>query len=166
MPLSNTFSAPTTPLTWIYPPWASVPLFGYMYSRLHITVNRGSVKSKGHAVKRSIQAINEGKSLVIFPEGGIYSKNPPSLTPFKDGAFRAAIEKQIPLVPVTLPTNWLILPDQQEMLLTRGVIKVIFHKPIDTTGMKAEHVNSLKEQVFLVIDNELKKHGDNTRNIG
>ena len=145
---------------------ASVPLFGFMYSRLHITVNRSSIKSKGNAVKLSIDAIDDGKSLVIFPEGGIYSKKPPILTSFKDGAFRAAIEKQIAIVPVTMPNNWLILPDQKEMLLTRGQIKVIFHKPIETKGLKIEQVDELKEQVFSVIDNELKKHGYNTRNTG
>ncbi len=145
---------------------ASVPLFGFMYSRLHITVNRSSIKSKGNAVKLSIDAIDEGKSLVIFPEGGIYSEKPPSLTSFKDGAFRAAIEKQIPIVPVTMPNNWLILPDEKEMLLTRKLIKVIFHKPIETTGMKVEQLDELKQKVFRVIDNELNKHGYNTRNTG
>ena len=141
---------------------ASVPLFGFMYSKLHITVNRSSVKSKGNAVKLSIDAINDGKSLVIFPEGGIYSKNPPCLTPFKDGAFRTAIETQIPIVPVTMPNNWLILPDKKEMLLTRKEIKIIFHKPIETAGMKVEQLDELKQKVFLVIDTELKRHGYNT----
>jgi 1-acyl-sn-glycerol-3-phosphate acyltransferase len=145
---------------------ASVPLFGFMYSKLHITVNRKNMKSKGNAVKLSLDALAEGKSLVIFPEGGIYSDYPPYMTPFKDGAFRTAIEKQVPLVPVTMPNNWLILPDKKEMLLVRDEIKVIFHEPIDTVGLTLSDVDALKQKVFTIIDNELKLHGYNTRNTG
>ena len=143
---------------------AKVPLFGFMYSKLHITVNRKSVKSKGNAVKLSLDALDQGKSLVIFPEGGIYADAPPYMTPFKDGAFRTAIEKQVPLVPVTMPNNWLVLPDKKEMLLTRELIKVIFHEPIETIGLTLADVESLKDKVYSIIDNELKNHGYNKTN--
>ncbi len=142
---------------------ARVPLFGFMYSKLHITVNRKSIKSKGNAVKLSLDALAEGKSLVIFPEGGIYADTPPYMTPFKDGAFRTAIEKQVPIVPVTMPNNWLILPDKKEMLLTREVIKVIFHEPIETKSLTLSDVDLLKNKVYSIIDNELKNHGYNKR---
>ena len=138
---------------------ASVPLFGWMYSKLHITVNRSNLKSKGNAVKLSMDALDAGKSLIIFPEGGIYSKHPPSLTPFKDGAFRTAIEKQVSIVPVTMPNNWLILPDLGEMLLTRDVIKIIFHEPIETAALTLADVDSLKNKTYTIINEELKKHG-------
>lgn len=134
-----------------------VPLFGFMYRKLHITVNRGSMRSRGATVKRSMEAIDEGKSLIIFPEGGMLTKHPPHMVPFKDGAFRTAIEKQIPIVPVTLPFNWLILPDQNPMRLFAGRIEVIFHRPIETDGLDLSHVSELKQKVFSVIDHELKK---------
>jgi 1-acyl-sn-glycerol-3-phosphate acyltransferase len=134
-----------------------VPFFGFMYRKLHITVNRESMRSRGATVKRSMEAIEEGKSLIIFPEGGMITKHAPHMVPFKDGAFRTAIEKQIPIVPVTLPFNWLILPDQNPMRLASGKIEVIFHRPIETVGMDLTHVGELKQKVFSVIDHELKK---------
>src|SRR6478752_2107365 len=42
-----------------------VPLFGWMYSRLHITVNRASLKSKINSLKQSLEAVDQGKSLII-----------------------------------------------------------------------------------------------------
>jgi 1-acyl-sn-glycerol-3-phosphate acyltransferase len=135
----------------------NVPLFGYMYRKLHITVNRASLSSKYNTLKRSMQAIDEGKSLVIFPEGGITSQNPPQMSRFKDGAFRVAIEKQIAIVPVTIPNNWILLPDRMPLLLRLGVMKIIFHEPIATLGMTLQQVDNLKEQVFSLIDNELRK---------
>jgi 1-acyl-sn-glycerol-3-phosphate acyltransferase len=133
-----------------------IPLFGFMYRKLHITVDRSKLKSRMNTILKSLQAIDDGKSLVIFPEGGIVSKNPPHMAPFKDGAFRAAIEKQIPVVPVSLPNNWIILPDQQPMLLQRGLIHVIFHEPIETTGYTLDRIEELKSKVFEIIATELK----------
>ncbi len=133
----------------------NVPLFGFMYKKLHITVNRESLRSRGETVKRSMQAIDEGKSLVIFPEGGMVTKHAPKMVHFKNGAFRTAIEKQIPIVPVTLPFNWLILPDHHPVRLHRGLIKVVFHKPIETKGMTSSDTDELKQKVFEVIDREL-----------
>jgi 1-acyl-sn-glycerol-3-phosphate acyltransferase len=106
----------------------------------------------------TMKAIDEGKSMVIYPEGGMVTKNPPSMGSFKDGTFRMAIEKQIPVVPVTIPFNWIILPDRKHMLLHAGKVKVIFHHPIETTGMTLADTAQLKQHVFAIIETELKKH--------
>ncbi|HMP99920.1 MAG TPA: lysophospholipid acyltransferase family protein [Cyclobacteriaceae bacterium] len=135
-----------------------IPLFGFMYSRLHITVDRSNLKSKYTTLLRSMQAIDEGKSLVIFPEGGVLTKNPPHMAPFKDGAFRLAIEKQIPIVPVSIPFNWIILPDQDELLLKWGKLKLIFHEPVSTEGMSMKDLDFLKTKVYRIIQQEIDLH--------
>jgi 1-acyl-sn-glycerol-3-phosphate acyltransferase len=135
----------------------NIPLFGYMYRKLHITVNRASLKSRIHTLKRSLEAIDMGKSLVIFPEGGIMTEKDPVMGRFKDGAFRVAIEKQIPIVPVTIPYNWIILPPDQ-FLLRWHPLKVVFHEPVATTGLTLNDTDRLKKQVFDVIDGELRRH--------
>lgn len=136
-----------------------IPVFGYMYRNLHITVDRSKIKSKYYSLLRSREAIDKGKSLVIYPEGGIMTRHPPQMASFKDGAFRLAIEKQIPVVPVTIPYNWIILPDH-EFLLRWRFLKVIFHEPIDTTGLTMDDIDDLKEKLNRVINAELKKHNN------
>lgn len=136
----------------------SIPLFGFMYRKLHITVDRSKLKSRMNTLVESMKALDEGKSLVIFPEGGIITKNPPHMVPLKDGAFRVAIEKQIPIVPVTIPSNWIILPDSDHLELHRGLITMIFHEPIETKGYTLDQVSELKRQTFEVIENELMKY--------
>jgi 1-acyl-sn-glycerol-3-phosphate acyltransferase len=133
-----------------------IPLFGYMYRRLHITVDRSKLKSRFNTMVRTLKALDEGKSLVIYPEGGIVSTSPPILAPFKDGAFRAAIEKQIPIVPVTIPHNWIILPDGEHGV-NWGLITVIFHEPIETAGSTLEDIGTLKNTVHEVLATELAK---------
>jgi 1-acyl-sn-glycerol-3-phosphate acyltransferase len=135
-----------------------IPLFGFMYRNLHITVDRDKLSSKYSTFTRSLAALDAGKSLVIFPEGGMVTHLPPRMGRFKDGAFRAAIEKQIQLVPVTIPYNWIILPDARYMLLNWRPLKLIFHEPIDPSGYTIKEVDVLKEKVYSIIDSELKKH--------
>ena len=134
-----------------------VPVFGYMYRKLHITVDRNSYRDRYRALLRAKEAIAAGKCLVMYPEGGIRTKNPPHMAPFKDGAFRVAIEQQIPVVPVTIPYNWIVLPDDGSLLVYRRPIKAIFHEPIDTKGMTIEEIDGLKEKTYQVIDQELRK---------
>ncbi len=134
-----------------------VPLFGFMYRKLHITVNRENLRSRGNTMIASMKAIDEGKSLMIFPEGGMLTPNAPAMLSFKDGAFRTAIEKKIPVVPVTIPFNWKILADQHPMKLKWGKVKVIFHEPIETNDLGLDDVSRLKTEVFKVIDSELKQ---------
>lgn len=134
-----------------------IPLFGYMYARLHITVDRSKLKSRYESLRRSLEAIDEGKSLVIFPEGGIVTEKDPAMAKFKDGAFRIAIEKQIAIVPVTIPYNWIILPPDH-FLLKWHPLRMIVHEPLDTKGMTLDDLDGLKQKVFTIIDQELKKH--------
>ncbi len=132
-----------------------IPLFGFMYRKLHITVDRGRLKSRYSTMLKTMQALDEGKSLVIFPEGGIVAEHEPVMGPFKNGAFRASIEKQIPIVPVTIPYNWIILPSHQWQVSWRK-LKVIFHEPIDP----AQYMNDMdayKHHVRSVINAELQR---------
>lgn len=133
-----------------------IPLFGFMYRKLHITVDRSKLTSRYSSYTRSLEALEQGKSLVIFPEGGIVSTDPPHMSRFKDGAFRLAIEKQIAIVPVTLPDNWIILPDNS-MLLRARRIRLIFHEPIEPAGYTVKDIDALKTRVFNVVERELKK---------
>jgi len=134
-----------------------IPFFGYMYKRMHITVDRGKMKSRYGAILRAGEVLDSGRSITIFPEGGIISKDPPNLVNFKDGAFRLAIEKQVAIVPVTIPYNWIILPDDEKFLIDKSKkMKMIFHEPIETIGMTMNDIRKLKEQTFSIIEKELR----------
>lgn len=135
----------------------NIPFFGFMYKKLHITVDRAKLKSRYITLVKSLKAIDQGKSLVIFPEGGIVTRYPPAMGEFKDGAFRAAIEKQIAIVPVTIPYNWIILPPDQ-FLLHWKPLKVVFHEPIDPSIYTLKELHLLKARVKSVIEDELYSH--------
>ena len=132
----------------------NIPLFGFMYRSLHITVDRARLKSRYSTMLKTFDALDAGKSLVIFPEGGIVTEKDPVMGKFKDGAFRAAIKKQIPIVPVTIPFNWIILPPDK-FLVTWRRLKIIFHEPIDPSPYAIDQLDELKVRVRTTIEREL-----------
>jgi 1-acyl-sn-glycerol-3-phosphate acyltransferase len=139
-----------------------IPIFGYYFRKLHIAVNRESLKSRGEVLARAKKAIDQGSSLVIFPEGGIVASAPPTLNNFKDGAFTLAIDKQIPVIPVTLSYNHLILPDQGALLMNFKKGKIVIHEPLSTVGLQSKDLPGLKQQAFDLIQEQLWK--DNPEN--
>lgn len=75
---------------------------------------------------------------------------------FVDGAFKMAIQQQVPVVPVTLLTNYKILPDETPIRLSRYPMKAIVHEPLVTVGLGQEDVMTLKNNCFEVIDRALR----------
>jgi 1-acyl-sn-glycerol-3-phosphate acyltransferase len=137
---------------------AKVPIFGSMFNKLHISVNRESKIGSYRALVKSKEAVEQGKSIIIYPEGGIYGRQAPRLNPFKDGPFRIAIEKQIPIVPVTILYNWIILPDDDRYLAHWHRGKAIVHEAIETKGLTINDLEKIKDQTYQIIEAELKKH--------
>ncbi|MFT4031865.1 MAG: lysophospholipid acyltransferase family protein [Siphonobacter sp.] len=135
------------------------PLFGYMFAKLHIQVDRNDPKSRAKSLQRSMRALSQGRSMVIYPEGGIKTLHPPQMYPtFKDGAFRMAIRQQVPVAPISLLNNYERLPDKKKVRLYPGKIEVIIHQPIETLGMTEEDLPALKKQVFEVIQTALDQY--------
>ena len=133
----------------------TVPVWGYMYSRLHVLVDRDNFRSRHDSWIEAKEAVDRGFSMTFFPEGGIYTKTPPKMVRFKEGAFRVAVDKQIPIVPVTLPTNWKILPDGMPLVQHPGVVEIFVHKPILPQGSDDAAVKQLMEKVYAIIDQKL-----------
>jgi len=130
-----------------------IPLFGYMFAKLHIQVNREKANSRAYSLTKAIKTLASGRSVVIYPEGGIRSQNPPQMHyPFMDGAFKMAIQQQVPIVPVTLLTNHLILPDREPLRMHRHPVRAIVHPPIETKGLTPDDLDRIKEETYRVIE--------------
>jgi 1-acyl-sn-glycerol-3-phosphate acyltransferase len=139
---------------------ASVPLFGFVFSRVHLGVDRERLRSRYEVMQRAAQRLQQGQSLVIFPEGGFFSENPPALARFKDGAFRLAAENKIPIVPVTMPYNWEICPGDAPTQLKRRKAKIIIHPPVFVNeGSEKELTEALKHHTWHTINQTLREHG-------
>lgn len=134
---------------------AKIPLFGYMYTKLHILVDRSDKNSRAAALNKAIRALQKGRSIAIFPEGGMISKHPPYVHhPLKDGAVKMAISQQVPLVPVSMMNNYLIF-NERYFLLRPGTIHVTIHPPLSTQGLEVSDSADLNERLHQQIQGAL-----------
>ena len=109
------------------------------------------------AYKRALTDMQKGVGIAIFPEATI-PECAPNLGPFKNGAFKLAIESQAAIIPVTFRDNWKIFPDKknQRFLVQPGLSRIIVHRAIPTKGMADHDIPALKEQVRNIIESALK----------
>jgi 1-acyl-sn-glycerol-3-phosphate acyltransferase len=101
--------------------------------------------------------LDQGLTQVIYPEGTISSQG--QLKLFKNGAFRLAIEKQVPIVPVANLNNWWYLQNGGFFKSNGrpGFPEVIVGNPISTKGLDEKNVPELREKVYTFIQLELEK---------
>lgn len=125
------------------------PLFNIFYtSGMNILVDRQNREGSFKAFKQISKVIDAGNPVFIFPEGTI-SKKAPVLSEFKSGAFSIAIQKQVPVLPVTMINNWKLL-QRGNIFHTKGhpgISRVVVHPPILTKGLKKEDLQKVEDLV-------------------
>ena len=81
------------------------------------------------------------------------------LKPFKNGAFRLAIENQVPVVPITYLGNWKLLQNGGFFKASGrpGMARVVVHAPVSTKGMTEEDLVPLRHRVRETIAQTLRQ---------
>ncbi|MGH6640487.1 MAG: AMP-binding protein, partial [Polaromonas sp.] len=90
-------------------------------------VERCDVKRSVEDAKRMAEAVAQGRSLMVFPEGTFVAR--PGLLPFHLGAFLAAAQARVPVVPVTIRGSRTIFP-AGAWWPRRGAIEVEIGAPL------------------------------------
>lgn len=139
---------------------AKIPLFGFFYKRTCILVDRKSSKSRMEVFNRAEKRLNQGLSICIFPEGGVPDDETVELDAFKDGAFRLAIEHQIPIVPMTFADNKERF-SYTFMSGSPGIMRAKIHAFVETKGQPIEDkkaIKDVKDQVRTTIYHQLLRY--------
>lgn len=132
---------------------AKIPLFGFFYKRTCILVDRNNADSRKAVYLRAKRKLDSGLSVCIFPEG-LVPEEGVKLAPFKDGAFRLAINHQIPIVPFSF------LDNKKRFSYTffsggPGKLRVTTHPLILTEKLKVEDSKIIRKKAFELIENSL-----------
>ncbi|WP_303316503.1 lysophospholipid acyltransferase family protein [Flavivirga abyssicola] len=133
---------------------AKIPLFGFFYKRTCILVDRSSPKSRQAVFLRAQRRLRSGLSICIFPEGGVPEEDI-YLDQFKNGAFRLAINHQIPIVPLTFADN------KKRFSYTffsgsPGKMRVKIHKFLSTENLNIDNTKSLNDTARNIILKQLQ----------
>lgn len=122
-----------------------IPIMGWMmWLAGDIPVKRGFGPSAVEAMERCRKALRQRVSVMIFPEG-TRSKTA-ELLPFKDGAFRLAIEAGVPILPLALSGTGTALP-KHGWRFGRSAAHLRVLEPVDTAGLTLSDVPALKARI-------------------
>lgn len=123
------------------------PLMGPIFLTSGIMVDRSNKESRQASFERMVSAIEEGTSVMIFPEG-TQNRTSDSLAEFYDGAFRLAIETQVPLLPSVIINTRRLMPQAKFGQLIPGRIRQCFLEPVSTKGLSLEDLPALKQKIY------------------
>lgn len=136
----------------------AIPFVGWnMWLVGDVSIRRGRPASARRAMRRCAEWLRAGASVLVFPEGTRSQSR--SLGPFKDGAFRLAIEHQRPVVPVVLLGAHNAVPGRSWRIgRADAVVRAL--PPIETAGMTLDDVPQLKARVRAAMLDAMGQHAD------
>ena len=131
-----------------------IPLFGWAMKRTgYIPINRSHPKQAYQSLLMAAKKVNEGTSVVIFPEGTRQETD--HLGEFKKGGFVLALKSKKPIVPIGIQGSAHVL-SKNGFWITPGTIKIVLGNPISTEGYKAKEADILMQKVREAIEENLK----------
>jgi 1-acyl-sn-glycerol-3-phosphate acyltransferase len=123
-----------------------IPLFGYMFKRVHISLDRSSRAASVRSLLAAQRVMKEeGASIFIYPEGTTQHGHP-VLGEFREGAFVLAIRAQRPVVPVVIHQSDRALTADGRFLAQPSIIRVEVLAPIPTEGLSLSDAGSLQRE--------------------
>ena len=131
-----------------------VPFVGWVASNFCVFVNRSDKKSRGKVIAQMQEAIKDGDSILIYPEG-TRNKTDKPLINFHDGAFRLAIASKTPLAVQTVINSDKLNSPTNMFDLFPGEVTCIWDEPIDTGEMTFDDIPRLKTQVKALMEANL-----------
>lgn len=107
----------------------------------HVFIDRSDPDQARGAINRAVGRLKPGTGLMFFAEGTRSRSG--ELLPFKKGAFRVAVDQQLPVLPVTVVGTREILPAGR-LTIRPGSVRLVIHDPIETADMSIGDAGSLR----------------------
>jgi len=133
---------------------SKVPVFGFIYEKAIVTVDRSSAESRGESVRILGSVISKGISVLVFPEGTFNMTGKP-LKDFYDGAFRVAIETQTPIKPVLFLDAYERMNYKSIFSLSPGRCRIVYMDEVQVGGLTVNDITFLKEKVYRLMEEKL-----------
>lgn len=132
-----------------------IPIFGQgMRGAGYISIDRSDTRSAIKSLKRAVEKIRNGTSVLFFPEGT--RSNDGALLSFKKGGFIMAVEANVPIVPMAVSGTYQVMPKGSK-LIHRRLAYLVIQPPIDTSPYTRKNHDDLMQHVRDAIGDALRK---------
>lgn len=123
---------------------ARLPLFGMIYKRGSVLVDRSNEESRKASYAKMKEVLDAGMHMCLYPEG-TRNKTGEPLQKFHDGAFRLAVDSRHAIIPAVIFHTAKILPPQKSFYYWPGKAEIHFLPPVEPDLLS---VAELKEKIF------------------
>ena len=107
-----------------------VPFIGWnMKLNQYVFLERGDLKSIKEMMRKCKEWLTKGSSVMLFPEGTRSSDG--RMQPFRDGAFKLALDCNVELVPMVIDGTFPILSKESKCLKFKQTIRAVVLPPIN-----------------------------------
>lgn len=122
-----------------------VPLMGWLMRMAgDIPVHRGDSRSRAEAMNGIRDRLGKRVSVIVLPEG---TRSPTDqLLPFRDGAFRIAVELGLPVLPIAVAGTRYAMA-KGSFRFNRATAEARVLEPIETAHLTREDVPQLRDEV-------------------
>lgn len=128
---------------------ASIPLFGIVYKRGSVLVDRKDDNSRRESYTKMKEVLEMGLHMCIYPEG-TRNKTKEPLQRFHDGAFKLAVDSGKAILPAVIFYTNKVLPRNKTFYFWPHRVEMHFLPAIAPQG---KTVQELKEEVYEVMKN-------------
>jgi 1-acyl-sn-glycerol-3-phosphate acyltransferase len=125
-----------------------IPLFGMVYKRGSVLLDRMSEQSRKDSINEMKKVLELGMHMCIYPEGTRNKTNKP-LKEFHDGAFRLAVQTGKPIMPAVIFNTRIVLPFDKVFYLWPHPVAIHYLDPVNV--QEDDDPQLLKEKIFRIM---------------
>jgi 1-acyl-sn-glycerol-3-phosphate acyltransferase len=130
-----------------------IPLFGIVYKRGSVLVDRKNEQSRKNSYLKMKEVLAMGMHMCIYPEG-TRNKTGEPLQRFHDGAFRLAVDTKKAILPAVIFYTAKVLPLHKTFYFWPHKVEMHFLPPVDP----GESVETLKNKTFEIMKDYYTAH--------
>ena len=134
---------------------AKIPLFGLIYKRGSVLVNRNDKNSRRDSFRKMKEVLTLGMHMCIYPEGTRNRSELP-IKEFHSGAFKLAIETETSILPALLFNTKKVLPPGKPFYYFPAKMEIHFLPPIHVTN--SDNSELLKQKVHKIMSDYYVKN--------
>lgn len=135
----------------------SYPLLNILFKDFNIPVYRNDRMKSAKSLIQARKKLQDGWSIVIFPEGGIPDVDWPKMVPFKIGAFKLAKACNVPIIPITFLNHYQLFSEPETLFASAkiGISKIKIHPVISVAEQNKMTEKELSDFAFELIKKPL-----------
>ena len=126
------------------------PVFGA------ISIDRENDRAAAKSIIEAIRSIQKGMSYIIFPEGGIKTRDTEDMVALRAGAYKLVTKSGVLLLPATIIGSSNTY--KRKTILKRVTMTIVFHKPMTEEEYGKYNTTEIGQQIMKFVHEDIERY--------